>query len=157
MTIDVIHQVSEAKCQEQHYDYSISGQKTTIACGEFGNDCLGLRWPLSRECPGDIYSGHDVDPINLSCRSTPNHPAGQVWWWYDSADKRKYECPTCSGSGRIPDVTLGKVLDYFGAEVIMFLPQTDSQGVVSWVCDVGEVAEGGETKELAACAALLAT
>ena len=29
------------KCEVQHYSYSIPGQITTIACGEFGNGCPG--------------------------------------------------------------------------------------------------------------------
>ena len=90
------------------------------------------------------------------------------------------KCDACQGTGlrwptlsigawgmpdhSIPDVTLEKVLDCFteGA-VVMFLPQFDGTGKRSWICDVEDilrevsVAEGGETRELAACAALLAT
>lgn len=137
----VLQQVAEAKCQEQHYSYNIPGQITTIACGEFGNDCIGLQWPtLSRKCPVCYDRVGD----------------GGVLGWA--------KCSKCNGSGRIPDVTLEKVVIILATDgVVSIQGLTDDGkttiGFCAWLGYPRELPDTvfkGATPLEAACAALLA-
>ena len=96
LEFDVIKEVAEAKCPTTwHHD---PGNREKYNHPEMcACDGTKLRWPpLSRECPSETH-----DPCTKEL-------AYQVkgMQYYEQIDIR-----SCDGSGRVPDVTLEKVLD----------------------------------------------
>ena len=152
-TTDVIQQVAEAKCPNRT---EIAGgwACTWLADNTSDIECpvcqgTGLRWPaLSRECEGPVTGRWNDDCIYTE----GTHSFGED-------ELEGFPCP-CSGSGRVPDVTLEKV-QLINPD-IAFLVYCE---VGVWYCEIGIVRPGasgpasgkGTTPELAACAALLAT
>ena len=115
--------------------------------------CQGtrLRWsPLSREC------GCDTGEVRLTYTDTGNY--------FKTTD-----CSECHGSGRVPNVDLGEVLDAAAKEVGSdHIEFWTGSGASSWVCRLPRFAKDGEalagsydghgkTRKEAACAALLAS
>lgn len=114
-----------------------------LSCGDVhpGQDIYHpdghLRWPrLSRECPSEYHS-----------------PCSDKWLGHEILD---------CGGGRIPDVTLEKVLDYLvemGYKSMEFCPLIPGPG-----CQLGAIGPKGRVSKMvedtptdAACAALLAS
>lgn len=88
-TKDVIQAVATEPCLVQHYR------------DERGSNCTGLRWPtLSRECPSQ-------EAIFSDGKHGFQMPYDDEW----------IDCSGfCNGSGRIPDVTLEKVMSIFAEQ-----------------------------------------
>jgi len=127
--MSVVEQVAEARCRPE---CDCVESCCTVECNR-GCQGTGLRWPeLSRKCPWTHYP-------ESGCKGSPGIDMGKP--------RTK-----CDGSGRVPDVTLEKVL--------LLLPE--GKWMLSYhfgpcVELPGEVECRGETYLEAACAALIAS
>ena len=136
ISTDVLQQVAEAKCPHCH-GWTLERVTEFAARGmNVCTDCHGtcLRWSsLSRECDNDL-------------------------WVWDAFPQHLHEgrpCVGCLGSGRVPDVTLEKVLEILTSDHDLdIIKRKDYWAVQSYV-NV-EWHKGNIPLE-AACAALLAT
>jgi len=166
MTINLSTQVAKAKCRtcdgvtRVPNDYIVDSSPTEEPCPSCGIDSTGnptgLRWStLSRECPGPPCAwwdsrGRQWEGCYTLVRAT------SAFQHYPDAMIDEVELPCrCNGSGRVPDVTLEKVL-----ALIWGIRRWKTDRWVAWNGDEepdGMIDYYGDTPVEAALAALLAT
>ena len=141
MPSDLETQVAEAKCPECENGVGL-GYRPLLDSPCDNCQGSGLRWPtLSRECQAITYvrEGQMLDDLEKDWVC----PGG---------------CSFCHGSGRIPDVTLEKVLEIFADMGVAFHFTYGAEGRGIWLeSREGVKTHWAETWTLATCAALLET
>lgn len=143
-------QVAEAKCPEPWACPDEQGQPIPAEHMESCPIChgIGLRWPpLSRECPCVTQE--------ICCEGCCSHLSDERFgnWHQEDCD--------CLGSGRIPDVDLGKVFAiFFNLKLQPRFCQMDDGTIRIDIYDwhgtmMDKYRQYADTPESAACAALL--